>query len=121
MTEAMRILVVEDETVLAIDLADRLEGLGFLPVGPVCSVQRALSLVEEVKGIKAAVLDVNLRDEPIWPVADRLEALGVPFIFITGYGPRGIEARYADRPIIAKPFQDEQLSAALGKVLDARE
>jgi CheY-like chemotaxis protein len=80
-----RILIVEDEYIIAADLAQLLEGLGVTVIGPVGSVADALALLAGEPAIDAAVLDVTLGTEKIFPVADALRARGVPFVFATGY------------------------------------
>src|SRR4051794_18564375 len=88
-----RLLVVEDEYLIAASLARELEGRGAEVVGPAGSVRDALALVEaEGDRLDGAVLDINLRDERVYPVADALVARGVPFIFLTGYDARVIKA-----------------------------
>ena len=67
----------------------------------------------------AAILDVNLDGKEIFPVADILSERGLPFVFVTGYGERSLPERFRDRPALQKPFQAEQLSAALGSLVAA--
>lgn len=101
-----RLLVVEDEAIVAMLLEDMLRLLGADIVGPVASVAAALQLVEaEVGRLDGAVLDVNLGIEPVYPVAERLAGLAIPFAFITGYGVSGIDPHYADHPVLEKPFE----------------
>jgi CheY-like chemotaxis protein len=68
----------------------------------------------------AAVLDVNLGGDPVYPVARRLADAGVPFVFATGYGASGIHEDWAGRPVVQKPFLSEALGTALGTALGAR-
>lgn len=113
---AARILVVEDEVLVAQLLADRLEDLGCTVVGPVSRVAEALvMLADEV--VDAAVLDVNIAGEKVFAVADALEARGVPFIFATAYGAAGIDARHAERAVLDKPYHDRALEHALRSAL----
>src|SRR3712207_5255758 len=83
-----RVLVVEDEYLLAEDLRDELEGEGAIVLGPVPSVAEALELLRSGPKPYMAIVDINLQGEMVWPVADRLREMGVPFIFATGYDAR---------------------------------
>src|SRR4051812_39965235 len=94
-----RFLVVEDEYLIAADLAASLEALGVEVLGPAASVKDALTLLEKADGqLDGAVLDVNLREERVFPVADLLKSRGVPFIFTTGYDAVAVPEAYADAP-----------------------
>jgi len=81
-------------------------------------VTEALDLLAE-RTPDAAVLDVNLAGEPAYPVARRLAAGAVPFIFATGYGAGGISPEWVSRPVIQKPFHSEMLAFALASALHA--
>ena len=112
-----RLLVVEDEYMIAASLARGLEGGGAEVAGPAGSVRDALALVEvEGERLDGAVLDINLRDERVYPVADALVARGVPFIFLTGYDARVIPDAYAGVPRCEKPVSSALLSRMLSKV-----
>lgn len=110
----LRLLVVEDEALVAMLVEDMLTDLGCVVVGVAGSVAKGLAVVgsEEVS-FDGAVLDVNLGGEKVFPVADALAARGVPFVFATGYGAAGVAGRYAKAPVIAKPFGLPDLEAAL--------
>jgi CheY-like chemotaxis protein len=109
-----RVLVVEDEYAVAIDLVRALRDTGAEVIGPAGSVGDALALIEQQRGmLDRAVLDINLRDEPVYPVADRLAALQVPFIFATGYEAGSIPATYAGIPRCLKPVDKAQLIGLL--------
>lgn len=112
-----RLLVVEDEYLIAASLARALEGRGAEVVGPAGSVRDALALVEaEGDRLDGAVLDINLRDERVYPVADALAARGVPFVFLTGYDARVIPDAHAGVPRYEKPVSSALLSRMLSKV-----
>jgi CheY-like chemotaxis protein len=99
-----RILVVEDEYLIAMDLADRLADLGAEVIGPAGSLAEALAIVAaEGSRIDGAVLDVNLRNERVYPVADALVAHGVRFVFASGYDGGLTPPAYADMPRQVKP------------------
>jgi DNA-binding response OmpR family regulator len=111
-----RILVVEDEPLVSMLVEDELRGAGAVVVGPVPTVSEALGLVEAAAadgGISAAVLDINLQGQAAVPVADRLAALGVPFLFATGYGEGCGTGAHGTAPTLHKPFAPEMLIAAV--------
>lgn len=95
-----------------------LKDLGCSSVWLASNPGRALQIVAE-QHPDAAVLDVNLGGQPVFPLAERLAAQGVPFIFATGYGRTGIPGRWAATPVIQKPFDAATLGSALEKVLVA--
>jgi CheY-like chemotaxis protein len=113
-----RVLVVEDEYLIRMLVEDMLADLGYAVAAAVGTIAEASEFA--VTGdFSAAILDVNLDGEEIFPVADILSKRGLPFVFVTGYGERSLPERYRDRPALQKPFQAEQLSAALGGLLAA--
>jgi PAS domain S-box-containing protein len=101
-----RIMVVEDEVLIAMVLVDHLQELGLAAVGPFSRVSDALKVDGE---IDAAILDVNLAGEPVYPVAEMLRARGVPFVFMTGYGSASIDPRFAAVPVLQKPIDAKTL------------
>jgi CheY-like chemotaxis protein len=106
----LRLLVVEDEFIIAIDLAQTLEDLGAEVVGPAGSVRDALDLVNrEGDRLDGAVLDVNLRDRQVFPVADALAERGIPFAFATGYDAIVTPERHAAAPRCEKPVDKASL------------
>jgi CheY-like chemotaxis protein len=111
----LRLLVVEDETMIAMLLEDILDDLGCSVAGPVADVPSALGLLER-ESVDAAILDVNLDGQPSYAVADALAARGIPFGFITGYGASGLDGAYADRPVIQKPFTRPLIEELIGKL-----
>lgn len=115
MLAGKRILVVEDEPLVAALVRRQLVSLGAAVVGPAPTVPRALAMVA-AGDFDAALLDLNLRGESARPVADALRARGAPFAYATGYGETPDDE---DVPTIAKPFRVAQLDAALGAALAA--
>ncbi|WP_315764010.1 response regulator [Sphingomonas sp. Y38-1Y] len=112
MTERTRILIVEDEPLIAMMLEDFLDALGKQVAGTAETVAGALDQVAR-GGVDAAILDVNLRGgEKSWPVADALAAAGIPFVLATG-GDTVAEA-HSTRPVLAKPFTMDGVEQALG-------
>ena len=106
-----RILVVEDEPLLSLDLVAGLEGAGAEVVGPAGTLEEALQLVETAP-IDAALLDGNLHGKPVDEVASALARRNVPFVFVTGYDAQSLPRAYAKTAILAKPFSPEQLLEA---------
>lgn len=99
-----RILVVEDEPLVAMLQEDMLTDAGCEVLGPAATVAEALALIAEGR-VDGAILDVNLGFEPVYPVAVALEALGTPFVFVSGYGHHGVEEPHRARAMIQKPFR----------------
>jgi CheY-like chemotaxis protein len=119
-TTPPRILIVEDEPLIALMLTDMLADLGFQVVASVTQVADALTLLADMT-IDIALLDVNIGAQKIDPVADLLAERGTPFIFTTGYGNAGVPSNHADRPILQKPFQFDDLAAAVRRQLGIAE
>jgi DNA-binding response OmpR family regulator len=117
----MRVLVVEDEPLVSMLVEDELLDAGATVLGPVPSVSDALRLVEAAAdgGISAAVLDINLQGEAVGPVADRLVALGVPFVFATGYGEGRDTGGHGTAPTLRKPYCTGSLIAAVEALASA--
>jgi len=112
-----RILLVEDEAMVAWALEDMLIELGCCVVGPAARVSQALVMVAEEPLIDAAVLDVNLNGEQCYPVAKALTARGVPFVFSTAYNKDSLQKDYANSPMLQKPFERLTLGDALEELL----
>jgi CheY-like chemotaxis protein len=108
----LRVLVVEDEFPILLMLEDMLTELGCVVAGSASRVAAALELLK-AELPAAAVLDVNVAGEEVYPVAEILAANGVPFVFSTGYGASGVHAPWSSRPILQKPFRIDQLENAL--------
>src|SRR6185312_13342619 len=107
-----RILVVEDEMLIGMMLEDTLTDLGYEVAAIVPRLKEALAAVER-ESFDLAVLDVHLHGESAFPVAEALIAKGVPFIFATGYGERGLPENYRNRPVLQKPFAKDDLERVL--------
>jgi CheY-like chemotaxis protein len=118
--DGLAILVVDDETLIAMLLEDVLLDLGCTVVGPAATVAQSLALVEGNRMLDGALLDINLRGELVYPVADVLAARGVPFVFITGNALHGIDPRYAAIPAVAKPFSSETITDVVRKFEEHR-
>ncbi len=114
-----RILIVEDETFIAVMLADMLEELGYDVAASASQISQAKDFLAAEK-VDLALLDVNLGNEKIDSVADLLAERACPFIFTTGYGRAGIPVAHATRSVLQKPFNISDLAAALDKELGSR-
>src|SRR3712207_5045929 len=111
--QGRRILVVEDEYMMADDLRRDLEKAGAEVVGPVPSVADALRLMAQADILDGAILDVNLRGEKAYLVADALRERGVPFVLATGYEQWALPEAYKDVPRCDKPIDLRHLARAL--------
>lgn len=110
-----RILVVEDEALIAVMVEDMLTDMGSSVVGPAATIEAALKLAG-AEMIDAAVLDVNVRGERIDPVADALFARGIPMLFATGYGEVKL-ASGAPTTVIDKPYTQDKLARGLASAM----
>jgi CheY-like chemotaxis protein len=115
---ALRILVVEDEMLIALHIEDMVTELGFQVVGPAMRLAPALAMARS-ESLDCAVLDVNLANEKSFPVADALRERGIPFIFATGYGSKGLDDAYRGAATIQKPFRPQDLERAIHRALGA--
>ncbi|MGN6512090.1 MAG: response regulator [Lysobacteraceae bacterium] len=115
----LHLLLVEDDYLLALGLADSARDLGAEVFGPVGAVDDALALVRQLPELDAAILDVNLGNETIYPVADALLARGVPFVFSTASDIAALPARFRGVPVCRKPFDLATFHAALGRLRTA--
>ncbi len=115
--QGRRVLVVEDEMMIAMLVEDMLSELGCSVVGPAHGVDAALALAKAEQRIDAALLDVNLAGQPVFAVADALREKGVPAVFSTGYGEAGLREVDRGAPVLQKPFRAGDLARALTEAL----
>lgn len=108
-----RILVVEDQCAVALDLCEGLDREGASVLGPALSVEDALQMLESSGRPDVAVLDIRLSGGPVYPVADRLQELGVPYVFTTACEPSEIPERYRRAPRFEKPVRLDSILAAI--------
>jgi two-component sensor histidine kinase len=112
-----RVLVVEDDTLIGLDMAESLAALGVTVVGPVAEIGPAIELVRQNQ-LNAALLDVNLGEERVYPVADYLARRGVPFAFLTGYDVSSVvPARFRTAPALQKPVSRKALAAMVQQLV----
>ncbi len=107
----LRVLIVEDEMLVAMNIEDMLLALGHEVAGIAGRLAPALAPAGEGE-FDLAMLDVNLAGEASFPVADVLRGRGIPFVFATGYGRGGIAEGYRSAPVLQKPFRRSDLSEA---------
>lgn len=115
--ERRRVLIVEDEWLLADQLEDTLRDIGYEVVGPVPSVSGALTLIKSERP-DIALLDVSLRNEQSYPIADELAKRDIPFLFLTGYVSPDLPKAFVDRPLLRKPATVQALRAQLEALLN---
>ena len=108
-----RILVVEDEYMIAADMQQDLEEVGAIVLGPAPSVEAALQVLSGEAVVDGAVLDINLNGEKVFPVADTLTARGIPFLFATGYDASNIPPAYVHIIRCEKPVDTATIARAL--------
>ncbi len=107
------VLIVEDDPIIALDFEDTILGFGVKTVRTAGNVARALEMIAE-RAPDFALLDVGLVREKSFAIAERLDALKIPFVFVTGYGADvRLPAAVADKPRLSKPYSTDALEAAL--------
>lgn len=111
-----RVLVVEDEALIALDVAATLEDAGCIVVGPASTLEKARSEIA-TSALDAALLDANLAGQPVDELAAALAARGVPFAFLTGYGRAALPVAHRHAPLIRKPFVPREAIDVLGRML----
>ena len=111
-----RALIVEDEAIIAMTAEDMLEEMGCVTVAIAATLSEAMAAAGR-GGFDIALLDINLNGAQSLPVADRLHAAGIPFIFTTGYGSAGSGPDFHDVPLVTKPYQLHDLVEAIARAL----
>lgn len=107
-----RVLVVEDETLVAMTIEDMLADLGLVVAASVTSVGAAVTAIAD-HAIDCAILDINLDGERVFPVAEVLRTRAIPFVFSTGYGTYGLREDFRDVAVLTKPYRRADLERAL--------
>lgn len=116
MTDALsgrRVLIVEDESLVAMLLEAVLDDLGCTVIGPESNIDDGLRVVTGGEQLDAALLDVNVAGQEVFPVAEALKARGIPFVFSTGYGESGLPNEWRGNPTVQKPFTEAAIRDAL--------
>ncbi len=116
-----RVLIVEDESLVAMLLETILEDMGCTPVGPASTVDEGMALAAGGDALDAALLDVNVAGRQVFPVAQALKDRGVPFVFSTGYGEGGLPDEWRGQCTIQKPFTEAAVRDALMKAMGVAE
>jgi CheY-like chemotaxis protein len=111
-----RILIVEDEWLICMLMADLLTEFGCHVVGPASTVAEA-AVLASTEAIDAALLDINLNGEEVYPVARILADRGIPFVFLTGYRGAKINEAYRERPVLQKPARIENVVKVLKELV----
>jgi DNA-binding response OmpR family regulator len=111
-----RVLVVEDDYFIASDVRDSLEEMGCDVVGPYATIEEATAAMES-ESLDAAVLDVNLSGDAVYPLAGKLMGRRVPLLFVTGYSPEIISQKFAAVPRLTKPIMPRQLQKAVALLI----
>ncbi|HAO40942.1 MAG: CheY-like chemotaxis protein [Afipia broomeae] len=110
------VLLVEDEVMIRMMVADMLEELGYTIAAEAGDIDEGVRLVQATD-FDIAILDVNVNGKVITPVAEAVQMSGKPFVFATGYGAQGLPEKFRDRPTLQKPFQIETLARTIETVL----
>ena len=110
-----KVLIVEDEALVAMLVEDALLDAGFDVMGPAATVAEAMALLEAAAP-DAVVLDLNLAGETSAPVADLLARRGIPYVIATGYGASGLPSGHQNAMVLAKPYDPAELTAMLGRI-----
>lgn len=106
--DGCRILVVEDDMMIALHVEEALQSLGCVVIGPVARLDVALGLASDTQ-LDAAILDVTIRGGRVFPVAERLTSRGIPFAFASGYGDWALPEAFRNQPRLTKPFSIQEL------------
>ncbi len=109
----LSVFVIEDESLVLVNLEDMLGELGCTLVGPAMRLDQAEGMLDQAAGADVAVLDVNIGGKPVFPFAEKLAAKGVPLVLATGYGRDGLPEEWRNGTVLAKPYTFEDLAGAL--------
>jgi CheY-like chemotaxis protein len=110
------VLIVEDDFLIALEISQFVEDVGYTVVGPEKSVDAAIRALTQHK-IDLALLDVHLGGELVFPIAKDLDAKGIPYIFLTSYSPAAIPVEHRHQPLVSKPYSPERLLAHMQQFL----
>jgi CheY-like chemotaxis protein len=118
MLDERRILVVEDEALIALDLHESLRDCGAIVIGPAGTPDEALAIIEGGK-VDCALLDIKLGDEDVSAVAVALERLSVPIIFVTAYSDERLPRKFETWPLVRKPYEQRALLNLIVSIVNA--
>lgn len=119
MDKRCKILIVEDEMLVAMNIEDMLADLGHDVAGIASRLDAGLDLAR-TGGFDIAMLDVNLAGDLSFPIADILAERGIPYLFATGYGRKGVSDDYGAAPVLQKPFRARDLEEAIDTLMETR-
>lgn len=117
---SLRILLVEDEMLVAMMIEDILLDAGHVLIGPLAHVDKALEAARH-ETLDLAILDVNINGGPVYPVAEALAARGIPFAFASGYGAGGLDQKWQKQPTLQKPFNRDDLHGMVRRLAPSAE
>ncbi|WP_245413457.1 response regulator [Mangrovicella endophytica] len=115
--QGLRVFIVEDESLVAMQLEDMLFDFGCDVVGLAMQVARGIEMAAAAEALDVAILDVNIGGQKVYPIAELLRRNGVPIVFATGYGRAGVEAEWQDCPVLQKPYTADQVGSTIEAVL----
>jgi CheY-like chemotaxis protein len=115
--QGLRVIVIEDDSLICLLFEDMLLDLGCKVVGTACDFKRATELAQGDENMDVAILDVNLGGQLVFPVADILSRRGIPFLFATGMGAGGLPADWQGHCSVSKPMTMASLADALGRAV----
>lgn len=115
--KGLRVLVVEDETLVAMQIEDILEELGCVVVETAMNLGQAEEALDRGGAIDLAFLDVNIAGQLVFPFAERLAERDIPIVFATGYGKAGLQTPWDDRPFLQKPYLPEEVAERIASAL----
>jgi CheY-like chemotaxis protein len=117
--EGLRVLVVEDEALLAFEMVEDLQAFGAVPLGPIATVERAMKFVQVTDDIDAALLNVMLHRQVSFPIAEQLSGRGIPFVFVTG-NDEAVRESFPGTPVHPKPADMAKIVLTLVSVVAQR-
>ena len=109
----LSVFVIEDETLVLVNLEDMLEELGCTLIGPAMRLDQADAMMDEAAAADVAILDVNIGGRAVFPLAEKLAGKGVPLVFTTGYGRDGLPPEWQDATVLGKPYTFDDVAGAL--------
>ena len=115
----LKVFLVEDESLVAMQLEDMMEDLGCDCVGLAMKLSRALEMLDSIDAIDVAILDVNLGGDKVYPVAEQLQRRKVPIVFATGYGRAGVDEAWHGCQVVQKPYTTAEIANAVTKARES--